>query len=131
MADLPFDLAIPDPPRLDVSEWTTEELLPGSVQAKMSRRQLEACVEHFKHFADTLDEESTRCPRCGGDLAMFFTWGLVHGQGYCTNSVDGGRCGWPVTLYHYFRAETEDESDHRLVVLAPAHPDEVTTNRRG
>lgn len=87
---------------------------------------LKALDEHFRHYA----KSGTPCPGCGatlfvgaddfvGMLTATFRWGIVHGEGNCSN------CGWPATVHHSIRdADGEELIFLRNYGLA-AHPDFV------
>lgn len=62
-----------------------------------------------------------RCIGCDHLISWSFTWGLVHGEGFC------GNCGWPYRLYHFPRpADGGDEVfSGRLQKLLAIHPDEI------
>lgn len=69
------------------------------------------------------------CPKCGSKLGgMFgaFTWGLAHGEGYCTGGFTGKRCGWPARGYHDIKdANGESLFEQRLPIVLAYHPDAV------
>lgn len=64
--------------------------------------------EYHSHWV--LDE-----PGCG---SPWFTWGVVHGAGFC------GRCSWPGRLYHFIR-DPDSGAEWRWEGLLWAHPREV------
>ena len=76
----------------------------------------------YRPGVDELAE--VRCPRCRANLNWSFTWGLVHGEGYCSGSVGSGdeTCGWPCRLYHFVDLPSGED---RIVTLLPYHPLEV------
>lgn len=66
------------------------------------------------------------CPGC--QTHGWFTWGMVHGEGFCGHTG----CGWPGRLYHFLPApgtKPEDEDYYqrrfRWEGLLWAHPKEV------
>jgi hypothetical protein len=52
---------------------------------------------YLRNFVDPGDRAA--CPCCHSTIA--FSWGIVHGQGWCS-------CGWPGTMYHYVDDDRED-----------------------
>ena len=64
------------------------------------------------------------CLKCGrrlNGLLGTFTWGMVNGEGYCSN------CHWPARYYHDIKdAEGERIFDRRLELHLQYHPDYVT-----
>lgn len=89
------------------ADWFTRELLE----------------EHLSHY---IGED----PRCG---AAMFTWGYVHGAGFCA------RCSWPGRLYHYiYRPGISVDERYvdgannlvRFESILWAHPKEVESGER-
>jgi hypothetical protein len=61
-----------------------------------------------------------KCLSCGATLAgMFgsFTWGLTHGEGFCSN------CGYPARGYHTIRDEAGKPVLGHAPLILQYHPD--------
>lgn len=85
--------------------------------------ELRAAIEaYLKPFAKPNDEG--KCLSCGTVQLMAallggFTYGLVHGEGYCS------KCKWPGRANHYFKDKNgEDIGSMRMILQY--HPDVVT-----
>jgi hypothetical protein len=98
---------------------TAEDL--GLTFASDASDELRAAVaKHCNHYAKP--SGGGKCLSCGlSQLGFFgaFTWGLVHGQGFCNE------CKWPATLYHFIRDEDGEEVVAVWDKLLQAHPDDV------
>lgn len=56
--------------------------------------------EEVKNYKNLWLVDQDRCPHCGSDLlGLFgsFTWGIAHGEGFCSNCKKVN-----FTYYHYF-----------------------------
>lgn len=94
---------------------TIENVRCGDELSAEARKNLSEYLAGF--LAPVIDSDSIRCPCCNahiwsGDGIMdyligTFTWGLVHGDGFC------GRCKWPIRMYHFVKLDGPDEK--RLV----------------
>ena len=69
----------------------------------------------FRHDKDD-EPNAITCPSCNSQiyaggvmdaLLSTFTWGIVHGDGFC------GECKWPIRMYHFIKLDGDDEQ--RLV----------------
>ena len=73
---------------------------------------LKAHSEEWFAIVDGLEVSSTEiCVDCGyrlGGLLGSFQWGIINGQGHCSN------CGFPYQLYHRFKVEGRED----VVLLA-------------
>lgn len=74
--------------------------------------------------APILVEKVYRCLKCGCDLSGLlgtFQWGMVNGEGTCTN------CDWPCRAHHYPKdADGDGIFDGALEVILQYHPTHVT-----
>lgn len=82
--------------------------------------------KYFHDFAVT----DGKCPQCGarlGGLLGSFTWGLAHGEGYCTGNMLGSdKCHWPCRAYHRpALANGEEIFEQTITNVLPYHPDVV------
>lgn len=62
------------------------------------------------------------CINCGlaqGDFLGYFTWGIQHGEGYCSN------CGYPARAYHYIKDEQFPLNKNPLNIVLQYHPMEL------
>lgn len=56
-------------------------------------------ADDFKNYKHAWLVDQTTCPECGeplGGLFGYFKWGIVHGEGYCSNCNKVG-----FRYYHY------------------------------
>lgn len=102
----------------------TADLMEGAGAAE--REAVEDLTAYFARFAkpewgDT-PSVGCKCIKCGNYLSGFlgtFTWGLCHGEGFCSS------CKWPARAYHFIKdRHGEDLATIRGVILQ-YHPDEV------
>lgn len=83
--------------------------------AELNKRARAYCIEHNRPFVPYTKEAfenypqytwavDDKCPVCGNSLGDFlfgtFKWGLVNGEGYCTE------CGADFRYYHYIAPGT-------------------------
>ena len=104
---------------LEVVRLRFDDVLKGGCDEK-TRSVIE---EYLSHFAKPDDEG--HCLKCGtvqgGLMAAIlggFTYGLVHGEGYCS------KCHWPARANHYFKDADGKEIGYMTVILQ-YHPDFV------
>ena len=71
-------------------------------------------AEYLKAFAPP--SEDSACLACG--KRDTFTWGILHGEGYCYE------CGWPARLYHFIKGD--DGKETRIVRLLQYHPEGIS-----
>ena len=90
---------------------------------------VEACNKYLHDFA------GKECPKCGsklGGLTGSFTWGLAHGEGYCTGGFRAEKCGWPCRGYHEIKGDDgKPIFEQRLPIVLAYHPDVVTEPEGG
>ena len=70
----------------------------------------------------TNGDEPAKCIGCGSALDGFFgsfTWGIVHGEGACSN------CGYPARAMHYLKDGGQELFDRPLQYVLQYHPDEL------
>lgn len=67
-------------------------------------------------------QSAAKCLRCGrplGGAIGSFQWGIVHGEGTCSN------CGWPARAKHYIKDDEGPIFDRALDMILQYHPDFV------
>lgn len=115
-----FNLEATQAKHLPRLAWT-EILKITEGTESLDEKHTNALAEYFSHF---VRQDENRCPGCEktltGDLVKqlvgeaTFTWGIVHGEGFCRG------CGYPARAYH----RVENLIDRLALVLA-YHPDEL------
>ena len=86
-------------------------------------------IAYLRHYAKPKVDDAgvvrqgQPCVAC--DAQHSFTWGLVHGQGFCTG------CGWPGTLYHFVNDKEGKEVATMRGALLWAHPTEIEIGTPG
>jgi len=97
---------------------------PDDFKDTADPQEVEAITEHFNNsdiFAEPNEDDIGLCLCCGaqqlGFLTGRFTWGIVHGEGFC------GNCGWPARLYHYI------DTHQRITLLLQYHPNNLLTTK--
>jgi len=78
-----------------------------------------AINRYVERFAVTEDGQCVCGMPLGGLLGMF-TYGIVHGEGWCS------ACKHPARANHYITLEGEDKPRVSWVMPLPYHPDYVT-----
>ncbi len=71
---------------------------------------------------------SHECLKCGKPLSGLlgtFQWGLVNGEGSCSE------CGWPARAYHEPADDEGKIFDRILEIVLQYHPDNVTATNKG
>jgi len=110
---------------ITVSHCTVDDLM--SISGKDAQPVIDAINEYLQAFAKPIRCEGDglimgrfSCLKCGKRLTGAcgtFTWGLVHGEGHCSE------CGWPARAYH---RPTDDEGEifvGPLDFILQYHPD--------
>lgn len=110
-----------------------------SAKDETPEETIRALTTHFEHYVQPTWKKAEDggvtfadgqpCVSCGKDfnpdLAGFllngggFEWGLVHGEGRCSN------CGWPATGHHFVKDENGDEVMTLRNFVLQYHPDFV------
>lgn len=81
--------------------------------SKLSEADKATLTEYLTGFlAPVIGETAVSCPCCGAHvygggvidaLLSTFTWGLAHGDGFCS------RCKWPIRMYHFVKLEAGEK----------------------
>ncbi len=88
--------------------------------SKHKARLYEAINRYMERFAATEDDRCLCGRRLTGFIGMF-TYGIVHGEGWCDF------CKHPARANHYITLEGENKPRISWVMPLPYHPDYVTT----
>jgi hypothetical protein len=91
------------------------------------RETLADLEAYFRRFAMPESGEPAsfgghKCLKCDEPLTGFlgsFTWGLVHGEGFCR------KCKWPGRAHHFIKDRHGEELASLQFVVLQYHPDEV------
>jgi len=113
------------------------ELFSEESREKLSAESINAMSEyltgfHDPVFRDNSDEETATilCVKCGSHLysgglmdAMFstFSWGIVHGDGFCT------KCGWNYRMYHTVKCGEKEDPRFTLPLAYRCYEDDAMT----
>ena len=77
--------------------------------------------------APNIDDDAVKCVKCGSHifgggimdaLLSTFTWGLVHGEGFCTE------CNWPIRMYHSVDLDREEKSSFQFPLAHRCYTDD-------
>jgi hypothetical protein len=105
---------------------TVEEVVreDAAAEGKNPDEVIAALDAYFAPFTPMVD--GSKCVGCdktqGGDIfeaalgLACFTWGLAHGEGYCSN------CGWPARGYHYKMPWPFPQSERPVGLILQYHP---------
>lgn len=108
--DLPFDLKIKK----------------GAGKSQKAKEAKENFIKIINKYLRIFVADK-KCINCGEDLSGIFgtfEWGIVHGEGSCSN------CGYPARAKHYIKAKklvVDDKEEGELILpfVLQYHPDEL------
>ena len=102
-------------------EVCTIDMFSGSKDlSEGAQSRLAGYLEGF--HAPVIKDGVVKCVKCGDlifsggimdALMSSFTWGIAHGEGFCTN------CDWPIRMYHF--VQLVDDEDKRRFEFPLAH----------
>lgn len=98
-----------------------------TVGIKVSGQDAPLVIEPLNKYLHTFAATDGKCPHCGtnlGGLLGSFTWGNVHGEGYCTGAH--GKCNWPCRAHHRPTfLDGKEIFEQTFVNVLPYHPEFV------
>jgi len=113
--DLPFDLKIKK----------------GAEKSQKSKKAKEDFIEVINEYLKIFVADK-KCINCEEDLSGLFgtfNWGIVHGEGSCSN------CGYPARGRHYIKLKklvVDDKEKNELILpfVLQYHPNELKQRRK-
>jgi len=117
---------------------TTIADLPFELKLKKGARESQKAKEAKENFIKIINKylrmfvSDKKCINCEEDLSGIFgtfNWGIVHGEGHCSN------CGYPARGRHYIKAKNlviDDKEETELILpfILQYHPSELRQRRK-
>jgi len=111
-----------------VRRMTMEDIgLSITAKDEADKEEAESIAKAVNDYLSIFAATDGKCPKCGstlGGILGSFTWGIAHGEGFCTGGFHGS-CGWPCRAIHDIRDEKGSIFTSPMTNIFPYHPDEV------